>query len=138
MIFFIALLWPTLLGLGSCFLKKAINKKGIVSPYQGSLFLLLLKSDLVSSFFANLSSMLILFIALVLGDNVLQPFSGVGALVSTTILLAAWYPSLRYILNKAGIYQPGFIKSYVWIWFKWVWFPLLALSCAFLLFCGMF
>ena len=59
-----AFVWFIFLGLGSFLLKKAINKKGITSPYQGSLFLLLLRSDLIGSFFANLSSMLILGAAL--------------------------------------------------------------------------
>ena len=129
--------WFILLGLGSLFLKEVINKKGITSPYQGSCFLLLLRSDLIACFFSTLSSVVIFVIALALREHPVLVLGG-AALVGKGVRVAAWYPSLRYVLDKEKIYQPGLIKSYVWIWCKWVWFPLLVFICIVVPFRSMF
>lgn len=109
--------WFIYLSLGSWFLKKAIIKKGIASPYQGSRRVLLLRSDLINLFFVSFSNLLILLWAFTAGANMLLSL-GIASTVGGLIGLIAWYPSLRYILNKEGIYRPGLIKTYVWMWFK--------------------
>ena len=116
----ICLTWYILALLGRFFLRKVLNIQRNVSYLR-----LFLKSDLIAAFFSNLSSIIVLFIAFTLGENMLLAFSTTGAVVGLIVHAFAWYPSLRYVLNKEGIYQPGVIKSYVWMWCKWVFFPLL-------------
>ncbi len=133
-----AFFWFIALGLGSFLLKKTLNKKGIVPPYQRSRLLVLLRSDLICYFFTYLPMMvLIFFVALTSGKPGALALLRVAAGMGTAVIsLIAWYPSLRYVLNKEGLYQPGLIKSYVWMWCKWVFFPIFALSCAIALFFG--
>ena len=116
----ICFIWYILAFLGRFFLQKVLNIQRNVSYLR-----LFLKSDLIAVFFSNLSSIIVLFIAFALGENMLLAFSTTGAVMNLIVHAFAWYPSLRYVLNKEGIYQPGVIKSYVWMWCKWVFFPLL-------------
>ncbi len=128
LIIFYGFFWFIALGLGSFLLKKTLNKKGIVPPYQRPRLLVLLRSDLTLLFFTYLPMMvLIFFVALTSGKPAALALLRGAAVGTAVISLMAWYPSLRYVLNKEGLYQPGLIKSYVWMWCKWVFFPIIAL-----------
>jgi len=122
----LSFIWYILAFLGRFFLQEVLNIQRNVCVYKKSYLLLFLKSDLIASFFSNLSIIFVLFIDFALGKNMLLAFSTIGPVVDTIVHVFVWYPSLRYVLNKEGLYQPGVIKSYVWMWCKWVWIPLLA------------
>ena len=105
--------WYILAFLGRFFLQEVLNIQRNVCVYKKSYLRLFLKSDLIAVFFSNLSRIIVLFIAFALGENMLLAFSTTGEVMNLIVHAFAWYPSLRYVLNKEGIYQPGVIKSYV-------------------------
>jgi hypothetical protein len=103
---------------GVFFLLEVLDIQRNVCGYKKSYLLLQIRSDLIFLSMSNLLFFVFFSIGFALGVDRLFSFSTI-----VLILPFLWYESFRYVLNKEGLYQPGVIKSYVWLWCKRVVFP---------------